>query len=166
MGPDCRTRPGPAPISRWDDCAYRAECVGGPPVGNSPSVAFMASRSRRSSSRRARMVAKSSAARGLVTFPPIRSVAFLLELYGPSCRGRIVIGLISAGKSRPFSADHELDETPARRTGWALRRIAPQGDQRSTPKRRRHGPWGMACKAIYPCRRSGRDRLADWLLKA
>jgi len=164
MGPDCRTRPGPAPISRWDDCAYRAECVGGPPVGNSPSVAFMASRSRRSSSRRARMVAKSSAARGLVTFPPIRSVAFLLALYGPSWRGRIVIGLISAGKSRPFSADHELDEKSADRMGAAADRTStcPKVHPEGTATR----PLDMACRALYPCRRSSRDRLADWLRKA
>jgi hypothetical protein len=66
--PDWRTRPNPAPISGGGQRRLRARWDGGSHC-KSLSVACGHSRSRRNSSMRARMVAKSSAARGRVTFP-------------------------------------------------------------------------------------------------
>ena len=70
-----------AVISRCDPYSYLAERCGRS-RGKSLAGACVASRSRRSSSMRARMAAKSSAARGRFMFPPVHSVAFLVALCG------------------------------------------------------------------------------------
>jgi hypothetical protein len=75
--PDCRTRPGAASISAGGQRRLRARCDSGSRC-KSLSVACGHSRSRRNSSMRARMVAKSSAARGRVTFPLHRLVSSLV----------------------------------------------------------------------------------------
>jgi hypothetical protein len=62
------SRPNPAPLSDGGQRRLRARWDGGSRC-KSLSVACGHSRSRRNSSMRARMVAKSSAARGRVTFP-------------------------------------------------------------------------------------------------
>jgi len=74
--PGWRTRPGPSLLSRSGERMLPPRGIGASRC-RALSVASAPSRSRRSSSMRARMVTKSSAARGRFTaFPPFRSVSF------------------------------------------------------------------------------------------
>src|SRR5262249_40189154 len=83
---DGRTRPGVSLISRCDQYPFRA---GPTDWSGSLSVAYTASRSRRSSSRRKRIVAKSSAARGRFIFPPIPLGRILVALWWHTDPGAI-----------------------------------------------------------------------------
>ena len=105
VGPDRRSPFGPAPTSPSSQYALRRGRSGG---SDRASVwpASSRSTSRRNSSMRARMVAKSSAARGRFTSaPPIALVKIWSRLYGPLPPKPIVIGLIFGRKpARPHLA--------------------------------------------------------------
>jgi len=101
IGPGCRTCPGARLISRCDQYPILAERIGGSDC-KPLSGACARSRSRRSSSMRARILAKSSAARGRFTaFPPFRSVSFDDRSIACELAARpSVVGLIIGGKPR------------------------------------------------------------------
>src|SRR5258705_13083161 len=81
---------------------------------------------------RARMVAKSSAARGRLMFPPIRLVEFLVALYGPWAGAKAIVRwLISRGKSR-------------------LHRAPSFGRSRRRPERLRRDPGRTGFREVAP----------------
>ena len=93
IGPDWRSWFGPAAGSTF--CQYQYVLRRGR-VGGSDCIsvwpAFPCSRSRRSSSMRARIVAKSSAARGLFMSPPVPFVAVFF--YGAVCSSRTSMAMV------------------------------------------------------------------------
>ena len=112
IGPGCRTCRGPALISRCDQCPTLAERIGRSDW-ISLSGACAPSRSRRSSSMRARMAAKSSAARGRFTaFPPILVIG-----RGPAigCERPSVTLLTLGKKARLRACGGLLNPRPAAR---------------------------------------------------
>jgi hypothetical protein len=132
----------------------------------------MASRSRRISSRRARMVAKSSAARGLVTFPPISLVEFwwCSMAHGWRETDRKVVPEASLGLPRGHIAQFWAIKCRRGPSGWDRMGAAAGSHLNVTkgppPRRRRHGPGVWHWRALYPCRRSAPDGLTRWLLNA
>ena len=151
MRPSGRSRPGPALLANGGQRMFPLRGIGGS-RGASPSLGLAPARSRRSSSRRARMVAKSSAARGRFTASPPSLVEFWWRstACGPVL-GEGVGGLILGRKSQALSAHRALDETlggsdKMGRCGG----IKPHGDQWSTRRRRRRGPGVRRSTALNP----------------